>query len=77
MSQETTKSDLLVNHAPDSQHYKDFAIEPIVYIEAKELGFHEGCVVKYVSRWKRKNGVADLHKAKFYIERLIELAEQK
>lgn len=30
-------------------------------------------VVKYITRWKEKNGVADLEKAKHYIELLIEL----
>ena len=70
------KSDLLANHAPDSSHYKDLPIEPLQYIEANALGFHEGCVVKYVSRWRRKNGIADLRKALFYVQRLIELAEK-
>jgi hypothetical protein len=33
----------------------------------------EGNVIKYVSRWRNKNGMADLEKAKHYIELLIEL----
>jgi hypothetical protein len=33
----------------------------------------EGNVIKYVSRWRKKNGIADLEKAKHYIELLIEL----
>ena len=70
------KSDLLAHQAPHSQHYKNFAIEPLQYIEANNLGFHEGNIVKYVSRWRQKDGLADLMKAKFYIERLIEQAEK-
>jgi Cdc6-like AAA superfamily ATPase len=70
------KSELLLNVA-NSQHYKGFAIEPIQYIEANNLGFHEGNIIKYVSRWRQKDGLADLRKAKFYIERLIELAESE
>lgn len=54
-------------------HYKDKAIQPIEYIHANKLGFCEGNVVKYVTRWKDKNGIADLEKAKHYIELLIEL----
>lgn len=54
-------------------HYKDKAIQPIEYIHANKMGFCEGNVVKYITRWKEKNGVADLEKAKHYIELLIEL----
>jgi Protein of unknwon function (DUF3310) len=71
------KSDLLANQAHKSQHYKDFKIEPLQYIEENSIGFHEGNIIKYVSRWRQKDGVDDLKKAKFYIERLIELAAQE
>ena len=54
-------------------HYKDKGIQPIIYIHANDLGFCEGNVVKYVTRWKEKNGIKDLEKAKHYIELLIEL----
>ena len=47
-------------------------IEPIVFIEAQGLGFHEGNIVKYVCRYKKKSGKTDLLKAKWYIERLLE-----
>lgn len=53
-------------------HYKDKGIQPIEYIMANELDFCEGCVVKYISRWRQKNGLDDLLKAKHYIEFLIE-----
>jgi hypothetical protein len=65
-----------MNEEPISHHYSMMAIEPITYIEANNLGFHAGNIVKYVSRYKHKNGVEDLEKAKWYIERLIELEEQ-
>lgn len=58
-------------------HYKDKAIQPIEYIHANKIGFCEGNVVKYITRWKEKNGVADLEKAKHYIELLIELETTK
>ncbi len=58
-------------------HYKDKAIQPIEYIHANKMGFCEGNVVKYITRWKEKNGVADLEKAKHYIELLIELEIKK
>jgi hypothetical protein len=54
-------------------HYKDKAIQPVVYIHANNLGFCAGNVVKYVTRYKDKGGIADLEKAKHYIELLIQL----
>lgn len=53
-------------------HYSNKAIQPIEYILANDLGFCEGNVVKYVTRYKEKNGLEDLQKAKHYIEFLIE-----
>jgi hypothetical protein len=53
-------------------HYKLSPIQPIDYIMANNLNFCEGNVVKYVSRWRNKNGVEDLLKARHYIDFLIE-----
>jgi hypothetical protein len=58
-------------------HYRDKGIQPIIYIHANDLGFCEGNVVKYVTRWREKNGVADLRKAIHYLELLIELEQTK
>ena len=58
-----------VNHPP---HYKTGGIETIDFIEAKELGYHLGNVVKYVTRAKHKgNEIEDLKKAQWYLERAI------
>lgn len=54
-------------------HYKSQAIQPVEYIHANNIGYFEGNVIKYVTRWKNKNGVQDLEKAKHYLELLIEL----
>jgi hypothetical protein len=54
-------------------HYKDLAVQPVEYIHANGIGYFEGNVIKYVSRWRAKNGIKDLEKAKHYIELLIEL----
>jgi hypothetical protein len=53
-------------------HYTDCAIQPIEYIWANKLGFSEGNIVKYVTRWKSKGGIKDLEKAKHHIALLIE-----
>ena len=56
-------------------HYKSLPIQPVEYIHANGIGYFEGNVIKYVSRWKDKGGVADLEKAKHYIELLIQLED--
>ena len=47
-------------------HYSKMKIEPIELIEALDLDFIQGCIVKYVSRYKFKNGIEDLRKALHY-----------
>jgi len=62
----------LVNHPP---HYKAGGIETIDFIEAKDLNYRLGNVIKYVSRAGKKDGadpVQDLEKALFYLKREIE-----
>jgi hypothetical protein len=53
-------------------HYEKKAIEPIDYIEANNLDFNEGNIVKYITRWKEKGGLEDLRKCLWYINRLIQ-----
>ena len=61
------------------RHYTAGKIECIEAIEAATTGL-EGLeavctanVIKYVWRWKRKNGLQDLEKAKWYLDRLIQV----
>ena len=54
-------------------HYKDLPIQPVEYIYYNQIGYFEGNVIKYVTRWRDKGGIADLEKAKHYIDLLIEL----
>lgn len=69
------KSDTLtpLDKQVDGNHYKSMVIQPVEFIHANNLGYFEGNVIKYVSRWRNKNGVADLQKAIHYLELLIEL----
>ena len=65
-----------VNHPT---HYTGGRIEVIDFIEDKELGFHLGNAVKYISRAGRKNHdktIEDLRKAVWYINRQIERLER-
>ena len=55
-------------------HYTDGNIEVIDFIEDKNLGFHLGNAVKYISRAGKKDPakeVEDLQKAVWYINRHI------
>lgn len=36
------------------------------------LGYLEGCATKYVTRWRHKGGIDDLHKALHYLDKLME-----
>ena len=56
-------------------HYRSKSIQPIEFILANGLGFCEGNVVKYITRWKDKGGLADLKKARHYLDFLIESQE--
>lgn len=58
-------------------HYKDMKIQPVEFIHANGIGYFEGNVIKYVSRWRNKNGRKDLEKARHYIDLLIELETPK
>lgn len=61
----------LVNHPP---HYKSGGIETIDFIEAKDLNYRLGNVIKYVSRAGKKasDPVQDLEKAAWYLQREID-----
>ncbi len=61
-----------LSHQLGGDHYRKMAIQPIEYILANDLGFVEGAVVKYVSRWKEKGGIEDLEKALHLLKMLIE-----
>jgi hypothetical protein len=61
----------------DGDHYKQLKIQPVQYIHANDIPYFEGNVIKYVTRWRTKNGIADLQKAKHYIDLLIELEERR
>jgi len=58
-----------VNHP---KHYMaESGVEVIDALEAWGCGFNDGNVIKYVARYKKKGGVEDLKKARWYLDRLI------
>lgn len=70
---------MMMKDAINPKHYTDLNISPLEYITANE-GEFTWCianVIKYVSRYKRKNGLEDLLKAKWYLEHQIEIELKK
>lgn len=53
-------------------HYKKLKIQPIEYIQANNLSYEQGNVVKYITRYENKGGIEDLRKAIHFIELIIE-----
>lgn len=71
-------SDRPVDPIDRPAHYTYSDIEPIDAIEAWELGFHLGNVVKYIARAGRKGSeIQDLKKARWYLDRAIKHLEQE
>jgi hypothetical protein len=54
-------------------HYSKYAIQPTEFIHKNDIGFVQGNILKYIIRYKDKNGIEDLKKAKHYIDLLIEM----
>lgn len=58
-------------------HYKDMAFQPIELIAALRCSFIQGCIVKYISRYKNKNGAQDIKKCIHYAQLAIELDDKR
>lgn len=55
-------------------HYKQFkGSEPWDIITAWDLGYLDGTAVKYIARWRHKNGIEDIRKAIHFLQKLIEV----
>ena len=57
-------------------HYKDLKIQPIEFIHANNIPFCEANAIKYLCRWRNKNGIEDLKKARHYIDLLIQMEKR-
>lgn len=66
----------LVNEPPHYQSETGLEVIDVIKAFTSELKGIEatdtGNIIKYVCRWKKKNGIQDLEKAKWYLEQLIE-----
>lgn len=66
------KKETALDKQEGGNHYKDMAIQPAEYCFRNNMLALPSAVVKYVSRYKNKNGKEDLFKAIHCLELLIE-----
>lgn len=74
--------DIKVDNVNHPNHYKTpGGIEVIEYIDSllgdNTKAYYIGNIIKYISRYDKKNGLEDLKKAKFYLEKMIEKMEDE
>jgi hypothetical protein len=55
------------------QHYSKMKIQPVEFITKNDLSYLQGNVIKYICRYKDKNGKEDLEKIKHYVDLIIGL----
>ena len=59
-------------------HYSKYGdLQPWDVVIQWNLGYLEGTALKYIARWKDKNGVEDILKAIHFLEKLVEVEKQK
>ena len=59
----------------EGDHYKKLNIQPMQYCLANDLNYGQANAIKYITRYKDKNGIEDLKKAIHCIELLIQFEE--
>ena len=57
------------NIKPD--HYRNGKVDVIDFCQANNLDFMQGNVIKYITRYRKKNGLEDVRKAVEYINRIL------
>lgn len=59
----------------EPNYYHKGKVDTIKFCQENGLDFLQGNIIKYTVRYKDKNGLEDLYKARTYLERLIEFEE--
>jgi len=65
--------DSALNVQIGGNHYKDLQMQPIIFITKANCDFIQGCIIKYITRYKNKNGKQDIEKCIHYAQLGIEL----
>ena len=64
-------ADTPLSYQVGGNHYNSMKIQPVEFIVANDIPYREANVIKYVVRYKNKNGLQDLLKARQYLDMLI------
>ena len=65
------------NKQVGGDHYKKYVIQPVDFIAKNNIPYIEGNIIKYLLRWRDKNGIEDLDKIVHYVELLKEIEKFK
>ena len=57
-------------------YYRKGKIEVGDFILDQKMSYLEGSVIKYLTRWKEKNGIEDLEKAEWFLQKLMKIEEK-
>lgn len=58
-------------------HYKTDGLQHWDIVELFKFDYFQGQITKYLMRWRKKNGIEDLQKARHYLDKYIELESAK
>lgn len=58
-------------------HYKTGGLQHWDLVDIYKWDYFQGQVIKYLMRWRKKNGIEDLEKARHYLDKYIELERSK
>ena len=66
------------NKQVGGKHYSKYGdLQPWDVVVQWNLGYLEGTALKYIARWRDKNGIEDIQKAIHFLEKLVEVEKQK
>lgn len=74
---DTPKQGLANSVQHGGRHYKKFTMQPWDVVLDWQLGYLDGTALKYISRWRDKGGLEDIRKAIHFLQKLIEVEENK
>jgi hypothetical protein len=73
----TMQTETALNNQIGGDHYSKLKIQPMEYSMANGLDACQHTVIKYVTRFRDKGGLQDLHKAQHTLQMLIEFEKAK
>lgn len=64
------------NYQVGGTHYKKQSYQHWDFVINNQIPYMEAQIIRYVSRYRHKNGIQDLHKAKHFASKMIECGEK-